>query len=92
MATTTEQKQVDHRDYAQKNLTQAVNQAQRVDGADDPEALGLVRATIANAHASLAIAEQLERLNDQLAEVIDPGAGGGRWPGVVRVRTEGTEG
>lgn len=57
-----EEKQVDHRQYAQRNLTQAVNQAQRVDGADDPEALGLLRATIASTHASLAIAEGLDRL------------------------------
>lgn len=53
--------------------------------------IGANYAALGQVHASLAIAEQLERLNGNLEEVIDPGAGAS-FPGVVRVRTEGAEG
>jgi len=39
----------------------------------DPHGVKEIAAHVAQAHASLAIAEQLERLNDQLKEVIEPG-------------------
>jgi hypothetical protein len=83
------QVEVSHREAAEGRLSRARDPAfssRQAEADAIPTALAE-----AQVHASLAIAEQLERLNDQLAEVIDPIAGGA-FPGVVRVRTEGTEG
>lgn len=73
------QQQVDHAAEAVRRMQLAKGERTGID------------LELAQVHATLALHDQLERLNGLLAEVIDPAAGAS-FPGVVRVRTEGSEG
>lgn len=68
------------------HIEEARRLAAKANRPENDNALALGLASIAQAHASIAIAEQLELLNGQLAEVIDPTCGS--YPGQLRVRIE----